>query len=48
MHIDAHFLKFEYFNYDNVKTFKNKFFFRWVWNAKNLFFNMNYKCILCL
>ncbi len=25
MHIDTHFSKLEYFNYDNVKLFKNKF-----------------------
>jgi len=26
MHINMHFLELEYFNYDNVKPFKNKFF----------------------
>jgi hypothetical protein len=25
-HIDTHFKKLKYFNYDNVKPFKNKFF----------------------
>jgi hypothetical protein len=25
VHLDTHFSKFEYFNYDNVKLFKNKF-----------------------
>jgi len=26
MHVDTHFLEFEYFNYDNVKPSKNRFF----------------------
>jgi len=26
MHIDTHFWELEYFNYDNVKPFKNSFF----------------------
>jgi len=28
MHIDTHFLKLEYFNYDNVKPFKSKGFLK--------------------
>jgi hypothetical protein len=39
MHIDTHFLKFKYFNYDNVKPFKNRskaiktYFFIWITNS---------------
>jgi hypothetical protein len=47
MHVDAHFLELEYFNYDNVKPFKVSFSLRRFKPLKTYFsiWNINVFCV---
>jgi hypothetical protein len=47
MHLNTHFLEFEFLDYDNVKPFKNKFFHKLRFDIQNMFFDMILKCIAC-
>jgi hypothetical protein len=46
MHLETHFLEFEFLDYDNVKPLKSKFSVL-RFNIQNMFFDMILKCIAC-
>ncbi len=46
MHLDTHFLEFEFLDYDIVKPLKSKFFINLDLASKTYFF-MILKCIAC-